>query len=204
MTNSEQYMEANHLPSRWGFWLQWVLTGIITSWLIQLLDAPSTNFTAQASQVVYFLVIMSILWSIMQWLILRRYLPRAGWWIPASAVGIFAGWVLGGMFVGVANALLGLNIWDSQEHPFLLVYTGIQGACIGFFQWLVLRKKVRRAGLWILACSIAWALAQATFILGLNLSVGGILLTDLTVVVGAITGVVLVWLLRQPALIQDR
>jgi hypothetical protein len=29
-----------------------------------------------------------------QWLILRRYLPRAGWWVPFNGVGLAAGWLL--------------------------------------------------------------------------------------------------------------
>ena len=34
-----------------------------------------------------------------QWLILRRLVERAGWWIPASGLGLIAGWLLGA-FVG--------------------------------------------------------------------------------------------------------
>ena len=34
-----------------------------------------------------------------QWLILRRLVERAGWWIPVSGLGLIAGWLLGA-FVG--------------------------------------------------------------------------------------------------------
>jgi len=49
--------------------------------------------------------------GIAQWLILRRWVHRAGWWIVLSAVGWSAGPILGASLVGaVAGAITGLAL----------------------------------------------------------------------------------------------
>jgi hypothetical protein len=66
-------------------------------------------------------------------------------------------------------------------------------------QWLVLRRQISRAGWWVLASTVGWLVP---FIVGG--AVGGegdwpMLFPALVVPSAAITGIVLVWLLRQPA-----
>ena len=117
--------------------------------------------------------------GVLQWLVLRRQLARAGWWIEASTVG----WAVGGAAFGLAG-----------------------GAVAGFLQWLVLRRRLARAGWWIAASTVGWAIGPVIVLFGgvigeldavLIVLLVGALWGIGGVVGGAITGTVLVWLLRQ-------
>jgi len=69
----------------------------------KVIDAPATpdllKFVAQPGA---FLVVL-ILPAFLQWLILRHWFPRAGWWIPASGVGWFLGFLLLSWGIAVAD-----------------------------------------------------------------------------------------------------
>ena len=120
-------------------------------------------------------------------LVLRREMSGAGWWVLASTVGLPIGLALGGA--------AGSALQSPSVQPILVAPS------IGAVQWLVLRRRVARAGWWILASMLGWgggaAIAEA-----LSRVVGGskILLLGgaLGLVVGGITGISLVWLLRGP------
>ena len=83
----------------------------------------------------------------------------------------------------------------------LLVALGLFGTVLGALQWLVLRRRVPRAGWWVLASAVGWpasmgiggglatAVAAAT-----NVNLSWVLIGA---VYGAITGTALLWLLRQ-------
>jgi len=104
--------------------------------------------------------------------------------------GAANGWLLGGIVGGLVG-----------------------GALIGFLQWRVLRDALAQGAsyIWIGASAVAWALAMALIGIGMD-SVArgtatmrpGIILVALLGLVGmiiasAITGAVLLWLLRHPA-----
>ena len=92
--------------------------------------------------------------GLLQYLILRHYLPGMGWWIPATALS----WLLPFGIMRLVYFLLpaGLAV-DSTLLNALLI--ALMGSLIGLIQWLVLRKHVRQAGWWILACAVGWGLA---------------------------------------------
>jgi hypothetical protein len=117
--------------------------------------------------------------GVAQWLLLRQRLSRAAWWILASAVGIAvaaAGWWLLESTAGVAVAAL-------------------SGVSLGVAQWLVLRRQLSRAAWWILASAVGFAVVFVAF----DSSVASAATGAVGVVAyGAITGGVLVLLLRQP------
>jgi hypothetical protein len=46
----------------------------------------------------------------------------------------------------------------------------LAGAVLSFAQWLVLRGKVKRAGLWIPANMLAWAFGMPVIFLGMDLA----------------------------------
>ena len=127
--------------------------------------------------------------GIMQWLVLRRLIPQAHQWLLASLIG------------GVMLAILGFVIGAAVGGP---LGGAVMGAALGTMQWLVLRCKVSRAYLFLLASIVGFALAlTAGEAIGFTVDgaagwvAGG---TLFGILVGVITGVALFWLLRQPIL----
>jgi hypothetical protein len=83
----------------------------------------------------------------------------------------------------------------------------VLGPVLGFAQWLVLRRYVRGAALWMPANAVAWAFGMVVIFVGIDQAIGsgfglraaGILVLTLAcagAVVGAIHGLALVRLLR--------
>lgn len=109
-----------------------------------------------------------ILWSIlllgiliggMQWLLLRRHLHNAGWWILAS----LGGWAVTLMLAARASVLLDFTLDEFiTEKNIPLAVLGILGAgllhgiVLGLFQWLVIRKVQSKSYVWIVLSSLGW------------------------------------------------
>ena len=84
-----------------------------------------------------------------QWLVLRRWVDRARWWILASTAGWGGAIALGITMYGIFAAELR---WEVVGVAITLpvVFFGV-----GLFQWLLLRRWVRRAGWWLLASGLS-------------------------------------------------
>jgi hypothetical protein len=117
----------------------------------------------------------------MQWLVLRRKVSRAGWWVLASTLGMGVGFALVRAATPMVSRILGGG-------PLYGVVNGaVVGTLVGMMQLLVLRGQVSRAGWWVLASALG---------MGVGFALGQIV----GQVVGvAITGIALVWVLQQPA-----
>ncbi len=122
-------------------------------------------------------VVGGTLIGVLQWLVLRRQVHRASRWVLASLVAAaVTGIVVFGL--GVINADVG---W--------IVGVSVFGTVVGVAQWAVLRHQVSRAGWWVLASTVGW---------GVGLPLGDIVgPPGLGAAYGTITGIALVWLLRQ-------
>lgn len=150
-----------------------------------------------------------------QWSVLRRRLPALTWqgWLVVTAVGALVAWTLGMVPSTVMAANAGATIEPPAEMSDLLTYSlaagmGIVlGAVLGAPQWWVLRRYLPHAGWWVPANMLAWAVGMPVVFLGMSLAPeAGVtvafvlaLLGTLAVagaLVGAVHGVVLVWLLR--------
>lgn len=149
-----------------------------------------------------------------QWLVLRRPLPEMRWrvWVLATAAGAFLAWALG----MIPSTILSLGTDGEQsapEEPGAAVVYGLAflmglvlGPVLGFAQWLVLRRYVEWAVLWMPANALAWAFVMVVVFVGATTvpagGIGpGIILLIATLacagtVIGAIHGLALVWLLR--------
>ncbi len=168
----------------WRVWFLWLLAGalgwgvgVYWGWFADgeptTLQSIPTNIPAAYLGV----VVGGTLLGVLQWLVLRRYVARAGRWVFASlgAAAVVAVVILG---VGAFNADLGWVVGVSAFGP-----------VAGLLQWTVLRRQIPSASWWVAASSAGW--------------VAGMPLGDLNgppahgAVYGAITATGLVWLLRQ-------
>jgi len=96
--------------------------------------------------------IFGLLTGIIQYVFLRRYVPRLRWWIAATLLG----WLLP---FGVFHLL---TLILAPIGDIGLLWRGIgmtmAGWLISFPQWLVLRRQVRHAFWWILVHGFGWGL----------------------------------------------
>jgi hypothetical protein len=180
----------------WDFWFQWVLASTIgVAVLFALIFAVAMLVGAivggEAEDKVPFVPFVGLSFGIMQWLILRRYMPRAGWWVLVSTLG----WILGFGVLALADKFTeNLVTGAIQPEVSALVFFLAAGASLGILQWLVLRRHMLQAGWWVLANVVGWG------ILGLIVGKSLDRFTDLVAIAAvppAITGAVLVWLFRQ-------
>lgn len=193
-------------PERVGikFWLQWLLATTV-GWvggLAALVLIPGTTSSVLVEGAV--LAAAGSLVGALQWLVLRRRISRAGWWIPASAAGWCAGLGISWLYTAIAawylertGALTGTLIGASMGAAIGILV----GAGVGVLQWLILRRQVRRAVWWISASTVSWAGCLLIFALipetTYSAFFGGVTLSG--AVVGATTGLVLLVLLRPPS-----
>ena len=192
-------MKEKGSKAGWGFWLGWVLAstvGIPAGFIIGFFLGAFTAQTLEGWPIDLAIGIgIGIGVGVPQWLVLRRRVSRAGWWILASAAG--------GVVIFLAFSLGYLESMESFGD--LLSFTGVValgGAVAGILQWLVLRGKVSRAGWWVLASTVGWALGMAVseVIPWGGTDEDSLVPSVMTgVVLGAVTGAALVWLLRQSA-----
>jgi hypothetical protein len=82
-----------------------------------------------------------------QWLVLRKRLERAWWWIVATAVGEATGLAIGSALVDYGTA-------PGQ----LAVQGALTGLAIGLLQAQILRRNGAEWRLWAPALSLIWAL----------------------------------------------
>lgn len=82
-----------------------------------------------------------------QWLVLRRRLPGAALWIPATGLGLAVGLAAGSSLVG----------YDT-ELTHLVLQGALSGLGVGALQALVLHREVRGALVWALVSAPLWAL----------------------------------------------
>ncbi len=144
---------------KWELFYWWILANTVRAvagasvWLVGTssgdFDARTLGITSLLS-----LVIAGVMTVLLQWLVLRRYLERAGWWAFATFAGLLVAslvWVLATAIT--ADAMVEAIDSGNVEALQLLNALGsaFNGAVLGVFQWLVLRRQVPRAGWWVLA-----------------------------------------------------
>jgi hypothetical protein len=159
-------MIANTEKPRWFFYLTWIILTFlcvpVAFFLDLLILRIITRFVGDYVYVngvrhitedylgIYpFIPIMGLLTGIFQYGILRRYLPRMGWWVLAT----IGGWLLGMLLIMIPGWLN----WTGGSLNLDLAFIAM-GLAIGMGQWLVLRRRLPRAGWWIGANVAGWGL----------------------------------------------
>jgi hypothetical protein len=151
-----------------------------------------------------------------QWLVLRRPLQRMRWriWVGATALGACIAWTLGMipstlLFSGTDTGTAAPGQMSDLVIYALAAGLGlVAGSILGAPQWLALRRHLPKAGWWVLANALAWMLGMVVVFVGTSFipaqgmtwPVALVLLLFVVAagaLVGAVHGLVLIWLLHQ-------
>ncbi len=160
-------VSANRKPE-WFFYPGWVMLSVVSlpiawalAWALISLIVKAVGDTIQVwgqthiteDFLLFFALLpaLGLLIGLLQYMLLRRYLPRIGWWVAATVLG----WSLPFAVLSLAFTLL---IVDSGWYTALAIV--LIGGSVTFPQWLVLRRRVRRAALWVVAGVLGWGLAR--------------------------------------------
>ena len=104
--------------------------------------------------------------GLLQWLALRKHMQIGVKWIWATAVGVAAGGFMGGLiygwiFSGPINNILSINLLGGIGFLYaqvLVLFGMANGICVGITQWVVLRRVVQNAWLWVITLPICFTL----------------------------------------------
>jgi hypothetical protein len=115
-----------------------------------------------------FFSMFGLVMGVLQYLLLRGRVPRAGWWIGATVIG----W-------GVLPRLLGAVVpAEVTSAPAPALAAALLGGLVALPQWWLLRRWVRQAGWWLVANCLGWS--------AVGLITGPAIMTSLDVAVAAI------------------
>jgi hypothetical protein len=159
-------------------------------WLVNLGDKAGlwSGINGSTLSLVGFVAAFSLLMGAIQWYLLRRFFPRAGWWFAATGGGLLLAGLVTGIGMVSIPALSRGQIWS------LAVLLLIAGLALGFMQWLYLRRFLPNAW-WIIV--IDGLAAVSIFILFGQSITSWFELVGVLTLPGTITGVGLWLLLRQ-------
>jgi hypothetical protein len=144
---------ANEKPG-WFFYLGWVALNaiaVIMAWYITWAIMPLVTERGEGTHLLDLLFpIIGLLTGILQYILLRRYLPHMGWWIAATFLGWLMPFVIGFIFSR-------LFIPGSSTVRIVLGMI-VLGTTVALPQWWLLRKRVQHAWWWVLVFGLAWGM----------------------------------------------
>lgn len=112
-----------------------------------------------------------------QWVVLRRRIANARWWIPASAIGLGTGLAVGVVLVeqigwAVTGGQVNVRSMDVSTRALSMAVVGlVSGLCLGAAQKLVLRG---RSGGWLGMSTLGLGVALVTCSLAADFLFGGL------------------------------
>ncbi|MEL7068182.1 MAG: serine/threonine-protein kinase [Cyanobacteria bacterium J06581_3] len=179
------------LPVSFFFWLKYGLlsyvgqgTGFIAAMIVTVIFVaalhPDPGNLSAADEVAVQQLLFWMHWvvggffvGLAQWFALKRWVPKALWWVPATVTGFWA------IALAVSTNYVGM-------------LTGIViGLLLGLAQWGVMRKYAPRAGWWVLWCMVFTALLCYAITTDMVNTVGWFLFVPL------LDGMALTWILRE-------
>jgi predicted Ser/Thr protein kinase len=170
---------VRRVDEKWVLWAGWLLAtalGWAAGWAV---GAPISELIARPIGATGAMLLAETLggavaWGtlglttgVAQWLVLRRHMSSAGWWVLASVIG----WALVGAvkwntgrlteevlmgFIGRLEVMGLAPLVPLSGMAFGFLLDGAMGFVVGLAQWLVLRQKAERAGRWVLISAVAW------------------------------------------------
>jgi hypothetical protein len=169
------------------FWWQWVAANAIAE-LIGLGTVAVVGYfifqhAAESTEIAQALAIAGVCivlgafegWvvGLAQRAVLLTRLPALRNWVRATIVGAMAAWALGMVPSTVASLMQSPDAAPPEEPTLAVILLlaaalgAVAGPLLAVFQWLSLRKAVsRKAGYWLPANAVAWALGMPVIFLG--------------------------------------
>ena len=141
--------------------------------------------------------VTGVLVGLLHWIVFRRHLARAGWWVLTTALGI-----------GVTHGLNDAMPYSAMSAALIMISSGF---FIGLIQWLHVRGQVKPAAWWIAASAASWPIAwlaglavveslglfDVRWSAGVGFQQHGLFSVVFGLVYGAITGITLLLMLRR-------
>ncbi len=196
-------------------WERWVIANTIAQsigWFLAAhLSQAIDKFGNQNTYQVLLLLgtLEGFLLGFAQWLVLRRYIRHASYWIFFTIAGVLISWFMGLTVSAVIGLVYAANL--HQKITTLIEEVALLGAAvgtvIGYAQWLILGTINKQAIWWVFANAVAFGLGMVIAFIGagidkpLGLNIHASLIAVATgavmgIVISSITGIVLVWLLK--------
>ena len=161
--------ETNIKRPDWYFYPSWVgasilafvlsflayfpVIGLIERWVGDIIYANGVRYITEDYLFIYFFFpTLCLISGSLQYGLLRLYVPQMGGWILATLAGCLLVFVTVTLLTRVFEAAF-LNLWNGA-----LAFATI-GGLIGLSQWVFLRRRIPKAGWWILANILGWSLA---------------------------------------------
>jgi len=216
-----------NLKKSWTLWEGWVVVMAIAELLglgIVIIAATMIPSLGAGNSVTVLHIVgllEGMILGVAQWLVLHRYIKRINAWVMVTAIAVMIVWLIGIKISALMVFSITLDTTLTPEMQARTLLKGVAllgawvGGMLGFAQWFVLKSHVHQAAMWIVANALAWALGLVVAFtmvgrmqpdrFNLETALAGIA-TGLTTgtVVGAITGITLVWLLKSRLLRRDR
>jgi len=190
--------EAKVARNETGMWLEWTLATALGMLLGFLPSIVLVNLLDLSIARVIVPLWAGFLVGLAQWVVLRKYVNEVSDWILAAG----ASWA-----VGYALGLLIINGLTDTGLDAFFGYV-LFGVIVALVQWPILRREIPHVWMWILANVIGWTagfyLSQLSLGLFFNEPVinpvasTSVLSGVSGLVAGAITGIALVLIVRQP------
>ena len=143
-------LSAISIPIAWVIY--WVLISLIKKVVGDTIQVGGQPHITEDFLLLYILCpALGLVTGLLQYLLLRRHLPRMGWWIATTTLGWSLAFIGGSLLYRASYTTLDVNSMGFVALRIVLV-----GGAIGLAQWLVLRRRVRYAAWWILANVLGW------------------------------------------------
>ncbi len=165
LAEKEVSMTTSYKKPGWFFYPGWVvlstlaiplawvtyfgIISLVTRWVGDTIQVGSrTRVTEDYLFLYIFVPTLCLLTGLLQYILLRLYLPRIGWWILATGLG----WLL-------AFAVLRWGLGATYDSTLGTGLTfPVVGGSIGLGQWFLLRRRLSHAAWWIVASVLGWGL----------------------------------------------
>lgn len=147
-------MKDKSRPKPFIYFTAWTILGTISTFagftLLRILVNPTAGKGNPIITTILGVLGFGILLPLVQWIILRRFLPDAYWWLVVS----FAALALGLLIDQIVNRLVTYPI----QVTFTIGMSVSFGLIVGTAQWLYLRHHFSKAIIWIFASALGWGL----------------------------------------------